>query len=69
VAACLPAGWRLPRLDSHQPADERFRGTPARVGPHYVAANAAAGKMPCIRLAIALYLGYNIRPSRMHQMG
>ena len=31
LGACYVASWQLPRLDSHQLADDSFQGTPARV--------------------------------------
>ena len=29
LGACYVASWQLPRLDSHQLADDSFQGTPA----------------------------------------
>jgi hypothetical protein len=31
LGACYVASWQLPRLDSHQLADDSFQGTPAEV--------------------------------------
>jgi hypothetical protein len=33
LGACYVASWQLPRLDSHQLADDSLQGTPSSVSP------------------------------------
>jgi len=48
LGACYVASWQLPRLDSHQLADDSLQGTPATVRPPLIANNKSyALAIPC----------------------